>query len=317
MVNLSPKSILMRTCLLLCFVIALVTTACQKDPIENKPPTVNAGPDAVIHLHKAADSLQLTGTAADGDGAVVAYLWSQVSGPNSSTIHNPGSPSTFVSNLVSGVYVFQLMATDDKGATGIKTVRLTVDAPEAHTLTLQPHNSAFDLHLQVVNTTSTVDPMAPEIGAVAWTVNSEPALVRGLVKFDLSALPANATITSAKLTLYSNPTPLNGNFVDANYGSDNTMLVQRVTSNWTSSISWQSQPSVETATQLEVPHTSLPRLDLTNLDVTGLVTTMRQSGNYGFMIRLKNEVIYTSRVFCSSKYPDASKHPKLEITYTN
>jgi len=136
------------------------------------------------------------------------------------------------------------------------------------------------------------------------------------VKFDLSALPANAIITSARLTLYSNPTPLNGNLIDANYGADNTLLLQRVTSNWNTSLTWQTQPSTDASTQIVIPHTSQAMLDITDLDVTPQMRAMQQFGNYGFMLKLQNEVIYTSRIFCSSKHSNASKHPKLVIMYS-
>ena len=92
----------------------------------NLPPVVNAGPDQTVTLAKATDSIRLTGTATDPDGTVVTYLWSQVSGPNTPTITTAGSPSTYVKGFVTGTYVFQLTATDNKGATGVKTVQLTV-----------------------------------------------------------------------------------------------------------------------------------------------------------------------------------------------
>jgi hypothetical protein len=306
----------MKTTFVYCLLFALALCGCQKEQVENKPPSVNAGSDATIQLQNAADSIQLSGTAADADGTVVAYLWSQISGPATAIIHNSGSPTTYISGVVSGVYVFQLMATDDKGATGVKTVTITIKAPEVFTLTLQPNQSPFDLHFQLVGSQSNSDPGAPEIGAAAWTINSVPAYVRGLVKFDLSALPANAIITSARLTLYSNPTPMNGNLIDANYGADNTLLLQRVTSNWNTSLTWQTQPSTDASTQIVIPHTSQAMLDITDLDVTSQMRAMQQFGNYGFMLKLQNEVIYTSRIFCSSKHSIASKHPKLVIMYS-
>lgn len=297
--------------------ISFLIIGCQKDPIENKPPVVNAGKDSSIVLSDAADSIYLAGTATDADGSVVGFIWSQVSGPNVAIIHNPGAPSTYVSGLMSGAYTFQLMATDDKGATGVKAVTLTVTAPHLFTISLQPHQSPFDAHLQVVNSTNATDPTAPEIGGAAWTINGEPAYTRGLLKFDLSSVPADAQIISAKLALYSNPTPLNGNHIDANYGNDNTVLLQRVTSSWNSSVTWQTQPTTDASSQVIIPHTTQPRLDIIDLDVTNLIKDMQQNGNYGFMIKLKKEEIYTSRIFCSSKYADASKHPKLVVQFTN
>lgn len=67
--------------------------------------------------------------------------------------------------------------------------------------------------------------------------------------------------------------------------------------------------------QILIPHTGLSFLDLTDIDVTELVTRMHTINNHGFKISLQNEVIYNIRQFASSKHPDAGKHPKLVIVY--
>ena len=41
-----------------------------------------------------------------------------------------------------------------------------------------------------------------------------------------------------------------------------------------------------------------------------------QFGNNGFLFKLQNETCYNSRIFASSKFIDATKHPKLVITYS-
>jgi hypothetical protein len=56
-------------------------------------------------------------------------------------------------------------------------------------------------------------------------------------------------------------------------------------------------------------------LDLVDMDVTAMVSRMQTNGNYGFMIQLQNEATYNSRIFCSSKFNVAAKHPKLVIVY--
>jgi hypothetical protein len=82
-------------------------------------------------------------------------------------------------------------------------------------------------------------------------------------------------------------------------------------------VKWNNQPSATTTGQITIPSTTQSRLDLPNIDVTAMVSNMvKNNANHGFFIRLQNEVIYTSRIFCSSKYADASKHPKLTIVYT-
>ena len=117
--------------------------------------------------------------------------------------------------------------------------------------------------------------------------------------------------------LYSDPTPLNGNQVDANYGTDNSMLIQQITQSWsTSTVTWVNQPVATSTNQVVIPTTTSSLLDL-NIDVTTLVAGMINNNmNFGFLIRLQTETPYASRIFCSSKYSDAAKHPKLVVIYT-
>lgn len=284
----------------------------------NLPPIVNAGPDVTVTLAKATDSIRLTGSATDPDGTVVSYLWSQVSGPNTPIITSSGSPSTYVKGFVTGTYVFQLTATDNKGATGVKTVQLNVTVPSIVTLSLSQPSADTYLGYFEVSGGNTTNPNSPEIGGAAWTSGGQTAILRGLLKFDLSSIPANATITSAKLTLYSTTTPLNGDLVHANAGPDNTMLIQRVLGSWSEATTiWSNQPAGDAASQIVIPHTTQAFLDLVDVDVTNQVKAMATGNNYGFLLKLQTEAIYNSRLFYSKKATDASKRPKLVIQYSN
>ena len=185
-------------------------------------------------------------------------------------------------------------------------------------LNQQPTNNSTEVHIWGNNTNEEGSYNgAPEVGASSWTHNSNPVGQRGLIKFDLSSIPASATIVSAKLSLYSNPTPQNGDLVHANSGSNNAMLIQRVISGWTASaVKWTNQPATTTSDQIVIPHTSEPFLDIVDLDVKTLVEAMvGENQNYGIMIRLQTETAYNSRIFCSSFYSDATKHPKLVVEY--
>jgi K319-like protein len=282
----------------------------------NKIPVANAGPNKTITL---PDSAVVTGTGTDADGKVVAYLWSQVSGPASSTIVNPGAPSTSFQFTVAGSYIFQLLVVDDKGATGVDTMSVLVKpAVGQQTLTLQPANNPTEWTLALELNTNYTSIAQADIMAATWTRNSNLFTVRCLLKFDLSAIPANATIQSANLYLYSYPSPtLNGNFTDANYGSNNSMFVQQVTSNWSpGTLTWSNQPSASTTNQVSVPTTTQSQLDL-NLDVTAMVSSMVSgNANYGFLMKLQNEQTYTSRIFVSSHNTTyTTKFPKLVVVY--
>ncbi len=298
--------------------IVFFFASCQKenDFIENVVPTADAGLSQSITF--PTDSVTLSGTGTDADGQVVAYLWSQVSGPAASIIRNPGSPSTIVKFSIPGSYLFQLMVTDNKGATGVDTSRVVVIAPLIKTLNLQPANNPNERQITFFNGSDASTTGTPDIPIEAWTNGGGPYTVREAIKFDLSTIPANATIISANFFLYSYPSPtLNGNLTDANFGTSNSFTIQLITSNWTpSSTGWNTQPSTTTTNQVVASHTSSSTLDL-NLDVTNMVKSMVNSNvNYGFFMKLQNEVTYNSRIFVSSfntSYPD--KRPKLVIVY--
>jgi hypothetical protein len=318
--NLSPKlnHLLMSTFRSLLFIslVILSLSSCEKDDfIENKVPKADAGPTKTITL--PVNSLTVTGTGTDEDGQVVAYLWSQVSGPEATIIVNPGAAATDINGFVEGNYVFQLMVTDNKGATGVDTVSIKVNPAIQQTVTLQPTNNPNEKMLIVQGGTDISAVGRQELTLDAWTVGGSPWYGRAAIKFDLSNIPSNATILSANLFLYSNTPPQAGNFIDANFGTNNALLLQQITSNWTpATATWNNQPSVSTVNQIGIPHTALSALDI-NVDVKGMVSSMvKNNANYGFFLRLENETIYTSRMFVSSFHPTkADKHPKLVVIY--
>ena len=301
--------------LLILFSAILLFSSCEKENDFPAPPIAIADNVDVVQL--PTDYITLNGFG-KSENKIVGYLWSQVSGPGVAVIVSPSAPETVVRGLKIGDYIFQFAVIDDKGLTGVDTVAVKVTPSPIMTLNLQPKNNAWEM--TIAGNTSTVDlsdPNSTELASATWTYNSANYGVRGLIKFDLTAIPQNATIISAKFSIFSHPKPLNGDQVNANSGSDNAFLIQRVTSNWhPAQVNWSQQPSTTTTGQVELPATSSKFLDIPNIDVTNLISGMVSSNqNYGFMVRMKNNAMYTSRIFASSKYTDASKHPKLEVIY--
>lgn len=293
--------------------LSIFTIGCQKDDdyIENSIPDVNAGQNQVLDVYET----ELSGTATDKDGQVVAYLWSQVSGPSESVIVNPGSPKTAVKGLQNGTYVFQLMATDNKGAVSVTTVSVKVEGIQS--LTIQPTNNQFEYKLALQGGVSSATGGHKDMPIEAWT-DGGSLTTRIVTKFDLSNIPANATIVSAKLFLYSHPAPLiNGNFTDANHGTLNSFVVQRLTSAFNpAGFNWNNQPAVSTDNQVVVAGTEDKFKDL-ELDVKGMVSSMvTANNNHGFYFKLENEVAYNCRIFVSSfSTSHPGLRPKLVITY--
>ena len=184
-----------------------------------------------------------------------------------------------------------------------------------NTITLQPDSSGQDAML-VSLYPSSPDGAEAELNAMAWTNQSVPANLRGLLNFDLTAIPANATIQSAFLTLYFNPASLNGSGHSHQSGS-NASLLQRVTEPWNEfTTTWNNQPATTTQNEVLLPQDTFPQQDY-RADVTALITDMinNPASSYGFLLKLQTEEHYRSLLFCSGDYPDAAKHPKLEITY--
>ena len=189
-------------------------------------------------------------------------------------------------------------------------------AADSRKIVLAPINNPYETNVSIYNGADASNHVSPEEPLCAWTVGGLPVTIRNLLKFDISKIPATGSIVSAHLILYSDPIPLNGDLVHANYGTDNSFIIQQVAEPWdTPTVTWFNQPGVLPANQVIVPNTLQPFEDL-DIDVKEMVSAMVSSGNnYGFKLSLRNEVIYTSRIFCSSYYPDTSRRPKLMITY--
>jgi hypothetical protein len=312
------------TCLFSFFLVSLIVlfSACEKTNNVNNPPIVDAGVSQTIVW--PVDSVVLSGSAQNADGVFAGFLWSQISGPKGSVIVDPGSATTLVRFSAIGKYIFQLLVVDTTGITGIDTVSVVVSPATIDSLILTADAQGYyDLTFFGNADTNYTDPTSPELNAMAWLGGTDTLtnidtlnLMRAALFFNFSALPADITIVSAQLNLFSNPKPIYGNQTDANEGSDNAIIIQAITDPWDMNADWFSQPAATTLNQVSVPHTGLASFDLVGVDVTALVSGMLSGTNHGFMIKLQSETGNNTRFFCGSRYPDTSKHPSLKVFYT-
>jgi hypothetical protein len=302
-------------CAALCSTILFVN--CKKTISSSpQPPVVAIDSTSVVQL--PVDSVTLTGVATGKSGATIStYLWAQLSGPGTATIVSSGTASSLIRNLVAGTYVFQLSVTDSKGLSASAVDTVVVNG--FSTITLTPANNPNEVELWGYGSQDLgTNPNSSELISEIWTVGGTETVARGLCKFDLSGLPANAVVTGATLSLYSDSIPANGDLIHANYGAGDSMVIRQVTSSWTAAtVQWGTQPSVTNANEVLIPATASATLDLPAINVTAIVSGMVTSGtNYGFEMALQDETApYISRIFCSSKFSDASRHPSLTIQY--
>ncbi|MEN9335597.1 MAG: hypothetical protein RLZZ500_584 [Bacteroidota bacterium] len=187
------------------------------------------------------------------------------------------------------------------------------------TLTLQPNATAGKDAFISSNVPTTGQGNSPELDAGAWTISGSPLTLRGLIDFDLSSLPTGAIVQSATLTLYNNPSAVNGyaNGQHVHVSGSNESVLQRITSNWNEDVAWNNQPTTTSQNEVTLPQDIDPYQDY-NLDVTNLILDeiANPNSSFGFLLKLKTESPYRILVFASSDHPNASLHPKLVITYT-
>lgn len=190
------------------------------------------------------------------------------------------------------------------------------------TIILQP-NDGKDAPLLLINGTyhpeidweNTNFGDSDNMRAGAWTWDGYSGYMRFLLEFDLSEIPSDATISSAKLSLYFTGTEQ----IQSCLSGSNEVIVQRVTSSWDEgSVTWNNQPSVSGENALYIPRIDNPTDDLIDFDLTPLIVDVFQNyPNYGFLFQAVDESPYRRMTFATSDNSDASLHPKLEITYTS
>jgi hypothetical protein len=303
----------------------VVLAACVKsnpNPSTSMPPapSVNAGPDQTITL--PVDSVTLTGSAHDSVSRITGYIWSEISGPNTPVIATDGAPATRVKGLIAGSYIFQLMAVDSLGETGVDTVSVFVKSDTQsivqtvvlHTFFPGTGYSPYELTILANSASPGGNSADIELLAEAWTINGIPVWGQSYMKFNPTPIPAGAVIRSATLTLFSDTLPLNGDLIHANYGTANDFYIQRVAAAWDQTTNYNTEPALDTVGEVHVPQTSQSFLNL-NLDVTTMFNNMLGEGNYGFAMRLNTTQYYNSRIFCASNYSDTTRHPYLTVTY--
>lgn len=155
----------------------------------------------------------------------------------------------------------------------------------------------------------------PDLHLYAWTQNGVLNVNRALLEFDLSALPLDAQIDSAFLSLYFNSTSLYGD----KHEGETSFVIQRIISAWDEvEVSWSTQPEASPDNQRLIASASAGNQDFRDLDVTALVRDMAEDrvNSHGFLLRLNTEAPFRKLLLASSDHPLEELRPRLDIYYT-
>jgi PKD repeat protein len=154
---------------------------------------------------------------------------------------------------------------------------------------------------------------SPWFDANAWTASGDSLHIRSLMQFDLTSIPPNSTIISAKLSLFCNPASTHYQL----QAGDNQCYLLRVTEPWDDeTVTWNNQPAVSMDNPVLLPTSTMTVQNYPDNDVTTHVQDMVNDPehNYGWQIRLVTEYLYRSMQL-SSCHDAFQYRPSLEITY--
>ncbi len=159
----------------------------------------------------------------------------------------------------------------------------------------------------------------PDLDALALNYGKKgqkiPVTVRGLVAFDLSAIPADAQIVKAELNLFNNDRSVN---ISGKQIGKNQATLTPVTEAWEeASVTWANQPRAAAASAVTLAKSTDRQQHYLDIDVTEHVREMHADpeANHGWLLRLLEEKRYRSLIFASSDHEDASLRPMLSVSY--
>lgn len=148
-----------------------------------------------------------------------------------------------------------------------------------------------------------------------WTFSGNAGIIRGLLDFDLSSIPQNASIITAYLSLYS-PDLSSAEF---HSGENNASYLSRIIEPWSETlVNWNNQPKTTEVNRVSLEKSVSERQDYFNVNITNLVKDQitNKDQSFGFMLSLQDESeVYNRMAFCSSDNSNSLKHPNLEVCY--
>ncbi len=299
------------------------------DPaVPNLAPVVNAGADRSATVGTA---ITLSGSATD-DGQPttnpLSFQWSTISGPGTVTFGSATSASTSVGFSAAGTYVLQLAASDGQ-LTGTDQVTVVVSASDpggsgsSTDKQLAFQNGLFPnvAYAGSIDTKIAAKSAKSNYGnSTKFTIDGSPDEA-GLFRWDVSAIPVGATVTSVTidLTVSTGSTDSYEVYALRRAWDELSATWQRYATgkNWSvAGASGSADQSSAVLGQLAAKNTGLYHINLNDAGVAAVQAWINDpSQNYGIII--KDYAVSKAVEIRTSEYGTASQRPKLVINYTD
>ncbi len=205
----------------------------------NQAPTADAGNNKTITL--PTSTVNLSGSGSDADGTISSYAWTKISGPSSYAIADTSAAVTSVTELVEGIYKFQLTVTDNKGATGTDVMQVTVSLPAVNQAPIANagNNKRITLPVNSISLSGSGSDIDGTVSSYKWTKVSGPSsynivnpslpstqvtgLVEGVYQFELKVTDNDSATGNDVMQVIVNPAV--NQAPNANAGSDKTIIL--------------------------------------------------------------------------------------------
>lgn len=171
------------------------------------------------------------------------------------------------------------------------------------TITLQPGSSGIDAY----GISSIPSNNFGTVVTLLSSRNSSNVRYRSFLSFNLTSIPSNAIISSAKLTLFG-----------TSHSGTNPSYLRINTSSWTeSSVNWNTAPATTTVGQIALAQSTVATQNYT-FDVKSTVQSMVNipETNYGWTLIKQDEATTGTLQFGSSDNSNSALRPMLEISYS-
>ena len=175
------------------------------NPPDNAAPTAHAGDDAAV---TSGTQVTLTGSGTDTDGTIASYAWTRTGGTGTATnatlsdataAQPTFTDSSLTSNDSAVTHIFELVVTDDDGATSsADSVTITINPPDNAAPTAHAGDDAAVTSGTQVTLTGSGTDTDGTIASYAWTRTGGTGTATNATLSDATA--AQPTFTDSSLS---------------------------------------------------------------------------------------------------------------------